>query len=194
MFSIKRTIVAVKHGHPGLPRCPVADHRPACRADAPASHGSGAPSRARILFAMDERIGHALRGSGRPLLACLPALAWAALIFVSSAQPSLSFAPDPGLDFVIRKTGHMGVFGILALLVWRAVAGTTTGRRLWAWALALTVLYAVTDELHQGFVGREATVRDVALDAAGAVIALTALAIVRAVRLRRARQGPSSPG
>jgi VanZ family protein len=105
-------------------------------------------------------------------MAWLPVIAWAALIFVSSAQPSISFAPDPGLDFVVRKAGHMGVFGILALLVWRAVARTTTRRPPWAWALGLTVLYAATDEWHQGFVGRDATVRDVAFDAAGALIAL----------------------
>jgi len=139
---------------------------------------------------MDERTRHALGGSGGRLLAWLPALAWAALIFVSSAQPSISFVPDPWLDFLVRKSGHMGIFGILALLIWLAVR-TTTGRRRWAWALGLAVLYAVTDEWHQGFAsGREASARDVAFDAAGAVIALTALAIVRAVRPRRA----SGPG
>lgn len=153
------------------------------------SDGSVA-SRARILLAMDERTRRSRPGLGRSVLAWLPAVAWAALIFVSSAQPSISFAPDPGLDFLVRKTGHMGVFGILALLAWRAVAITTSRRRPWAWALGLTVLYAVTDELHQGVVGRDAAVRDVAFDAAGAVIALTVLAIVRAVRPRRG----SSPG
>jgi hypothetical protein len=54
----------------------------------------------------------------------------------------LRFVPDPGLDFIIRKLGHMGVFGILALLLWRALVGTTAWRQLWAWAFVLTVLYA----------------------------------------------------
>ena len=60
----------------------------------------------------------ALRRSGRPVLAWLPAIAWAGLIFVFSAQPNLRFVPDEGLDFLVRKAGHMGIFGILALLLW----------------------------------------------------------------------------
>ena len=143
---------------------------------------------------MDERTLRARRGSGRPVLAWLPAVAWAGLIFVSSAQPSITFAPEPWLDFVVRKSGHMGVFGILALLLWRALTSTATWRWPWAWALGLTVAYAIIDEVHQGFAGREATLRDVGFDAAGAVIAVAVLVIVRAVRLRRARRRPSSPG
>jgi VanZ family protein len=85
-------------------------------------------------------------------VAWLPAIAWAGLIFAFSAQPNLRFAPDAGLDFLIRKAGHKAVFGILALLLWRAVAGTTTWRRPWASALVFAILYAITDELHQGFV------------------------------------------
>ena len=106
----------------------------------------------------------------------LPAIAWAGLIFAFSAQPNLRFVPDEFLDFVVRKLGHMGVFGILALLLWRALATTTAWRRPWAWALALTVLYAVTDELHQGGVaGRHASAVDVGIDAAGALIAVAAV-------------------
>ncbi len=67
-------------------------------------------------------------------MAWLPAVAWAALIFAFSAQPGLTFVPDEGLDLVVRKLGHMGIFGILALLLWRAVATTTRVRRPWAWA------------------------------------------------------------
>ena len=88
--------------------------------------------------------------------------------------------PDESLDFLIRKAGHIGVFGILALLSWRAVAGTMAWHRPWAWAQALTVLYAVTDEFHQGFVaGRHPSAVDVGIDAAGALIAIVAVGIVR---------------
>ena len=120
----------------------------------------------------------------RPLLSgWAPVGAWAALIFVLSAQPDLRFVPDAGLDFVVRKLGHMGVFGILALLSWRALAGTTAWRRPWAWAFALTVLYAASDELHQGFVaGRHLSAVDVGIDATGALIALATAALIRSRR------------
>jgi VanZ family protein len=117
--------------------------------------------------------------------AWLPAVAWAGLIFAFSAQPNLRFVPDDGLDFLVRKAGHMAVFGILALLALRAVATTTAWRRPWAWALALAVLYAITDELHQGFVaGRHPSPVDVGIDAVGALIAV--VAAVGIVRARRA--------
>jgi VanZ family protein len=124
-----------------------------------------------------------LRGSGQSLVAWLPAIAWAGLIFVFSAQPNLRFVPDAGLDFLVRKAGHMGIFGILALLLWRAIAGTAAWRRPWAWALALAVLYAVTDELHQGAVtGRHAAAVDVGIDATGALIAVVAVGLIRSRR------------
>jgi VanZ family protein len=132
---------------------------------------------------MDERRlrpAHAFR----PLLfGWLPAIAWAGLIFALSAQPNLRFAADAGLDFLIRKAGHMAVFGILALLLSRAVAGTTAWRRPWVAALGLAVLYAITDEVHQGFVaGPHESAVDVGIDATGALIAVVAIGLVRSRR------------
>ena len=121
-----------------------------CRADR-----VGVAWRAPYPVRMCEQKWRTLRGSGRPLLAWVPAIAWAGLIFAFSAQPNLRFVPDAGLDFLVRKAGHMGVFGILALLLWRAMAGTTAWRRPWAWALALAVLYAASDELHQEACGAD---------------------------------------
>src|SRR5665213_2630377 len=138
---------------------------------------------AGILSTMDERTPRALPASGRPLLAWAPVVAWAALIFLLSAQPNLRFVSDAGLDFVVRKLGHVGVFGILALLLWRALAGTTAWRRPWAWAFALTVLYAASDEFHQEFVaGRHPSATDVGIDALGAMIALVAVGLIRSRR------------
>ena len=120
------------------------------------------------------------------VLAWAPAIAWAALIFGASAQPDLTFVPDAGLDFAVRKLGHMAVFGILALLLWRAIAATTRLRRPWAWAIVLAILYAITDEMHQGLVsGRHAAPVDVLIDAAGALIAV---AIVQGTIRWRARR------
>ena len=56
-------------------------------------------------------------------------------------------------------------------------------RQPWAWAFALTVLYAASDELHQAFVaGRHLSALDVGIDATGALIALVAAGIVRSRR------------
>lgn len=129
----------------------------------------------------------------RRLGSWLPPIAWAALIFALSAQPDLRFVPDEGLDFLVRKVGHMAIFGILALLLWRAVTRTSAWRLPWAWALAIAILYAVTDELHQGVViGRHPSPVDVGFDAVGALLAV-ALASVVVVRTRR-RSQRLSPG
>ncbi len=68
---------------------------------------------------MDEGALRAIPALRSLLSGWLPVVAWTALIFALSAQPNLRFASDPGLDFVVRKLGHIGVFGILALLLWR---------------------------------------------------------------------------
>ncbi|MGK2850154.1 MAG: VanZ family protein [Candidatus Limnocylindrales bacterium] len=94
-------------------------------------------------------------------------------------MPDLRFLPDETVDFVVRKIGHMGVFGILALLVWRALAMTTAWRRPWAWAIVAAVLYAISDEVHQGVVsGRHASWVDVAIDTTGVLIAVTLVWLV----------------
>ncbi len=113
----------------------------------------------------------------------LPAAVWGAVIFAFSSQPNLRFVADDVIDLVVRKIGHMGVFGILAALVWFAIARTTSLPRPWMWAFAVTVLYAITDELHQGFVaGRHPSPVDVGIDVAGAVVALAAVGLIRSLR------------
>jgi VanZ family protein len=110
----------------------------------------------------------------------LPVAAWAGLIFFFSAQSDLRFLPDAGADFVLRKLGHAGVFGILALLLWRALAGTTAWRRPSAWAFVIAVLYAASDEWHQAFVsGRGPSAVDVGIDSIGAGVAIVAIAFLR---------------
>ncbi|MHB8398566.1 MAG: VanZ family protein [Candidatus Limnocylindrales bacterium] len=132
---------------------------------------------------MDDRTSPQVPAARSLLFGWVPVVGWMAFIFVLSAQPNLRFASDPGLDFVVRKIGHMGVFGILALLAWRALAGTTAWRRPWAWAFALTVLYAASDEFHQGFVaGRHPSAVDVGIDATGALLALLAVGLISSRR------------
>jgi VanZ family protein len=120
------------------------------------------------------------------VLQWLPVALWAALIFAFSAQPNLRFAQADSLDFLVRKAGHMFVFGVLAVLLWRALTSARIGRPVF-WSWLLTAAYAGSDELHQSFTaGRHPSPVDVGIDAVGALIALCFL--VAWIRLGHARR------
>ena len=93
---------------------------------------------------------------------------------------------------LLRKLGHLTEYAILAALWFRALH---VGRRLdsapSAWtALAISVVWAILDELHQTFVpSRTASPLDVILDASGVTLAILA-AHARAA-LRRPPPAPS---
>ena len=104
----------------------------------------------------------------------LPVLLWAALIWRLSAVPHLRIV-EAWWDYPLRKAAHMTVFGILARFLARALTGDT----YWPWkkifysSLAVTFLYACSDEWHQSFVaGRHGSPLDVLIDTAGAWCAL----------------------
>ncbi|OQP05204.1 teicoplanin resistance protein VanZ [Geobacillus sp. 46C-IIa] len=87
------------------------------------------------------------------------------------------------LNFLIRKAAHLTEFGILAVLVWRALFPRKVAY-IGAWLFATA--YAATDEWHQSFEpGRTATPKDVAIDSCGALIALVIVFVCR--RWRKAR-------
>jgi VanZ family protein len=116
----------------------------------------------------------------RPVaFAWLPVLAWCALIFWLSAMPSPEFSQDATWDVMIKKAGHVGIFGVLAVLVWRALTAST--RLAWSRPLAVVLVagYAATDELHQVFTsGRHPAITDVMIDTTGAVIAVLVVGFV----------------
>ena len=123
-------------------------------------------SHAGILPRMDEARSDPARAWRTLLSAWVPVVAWAALIFAFSAQPNLTFVPDAGLDFVVRKVGHMVVFGVLALVAWRAIArDDALAASVGMGDRADVLCTPISDELHQGFVaGRQASVVDLAID------------------------------
>ena len=96
----------------------------------------------------------------------LPPLALMGLIFFLSAQPDLK--TSLGLvDLVLRKIVHAAEFGLLWFLWLRAFRY----RAPW-WAVAVTLGYAATDEVHQLFVdGRGGSPLDWAIDAIGVAAA-----------------------
>lgn len=127
----------------------------------------------------------------------LPPLLWMAAIFIVSDQPSLPQAPDAFIDMLIKKTLHAAAYAILAWLWWRALDGrgeTSDHRaidlRRALTALAITGIYAISDEWHQTFVpGRMGKVTDVMIDVAGAIVAIATLAAGPAVAARGRRAG-----
>jgi hypothetical protein len=112
-------------------------------------------------------------------------LAWAGLIYAASDRPDLRVSSDDLLDFVLRKTAHMLVFGVLLVLVHNLLRGERwTARASLAGAWIATLAYACLDEWHQTFVrGRVGHPTDVAIDMIGATIALVTLSL-----LHRSRQ------
>jgi hypothetical protein len=124
------------------------------------------PPPARAVEAAVRAAAPATIGAVRLAARLLPPLALMALIFALSAQPDL----NSGLgvwDTILRKLVHMAEYGLLWFLWWRAL-----GYRLAPLAVAITLLYAGTDELHQTAVhGRHGSPWDWAIDAAGVGVA-----------------------
>ena len=99
--------------------------------------------------------GHVLRLWG-------PVVLWAGFIFALSSVPDLGTGLG-GWDLLLRKLAHAAEYAVLGALLVRALRRPGV-------AVALGVLYAVTDEVHQSFVaGRLGSPIDVAIDAVGVV-------------------------
>lgn len=117
---------------------------------------------------------------------------WMGLIFYLSHQSSPLGQHSGGMRSYL---GHVVVYGVLAVLLYRALrSGTPADDRerlalVLTAAFAVTVLYGVTDELHQAFVrNRTASEADLAVDAIGALVGLAAaLALDTGLERYRAR-------
>ena len=111
----------------------------------------------------------------------MPAAATAGLIFLVSHQAQIDI---PVADIIWDKVAHFLEYGFFTLtLAFGFTRGFAPDRRtLWPLVAAVIVasLYGVSDEFHQSFVGRDATVADWLADTAGAVF--MALALVAAFR------------
>ena len=103
-----------------------------------------------------------------------PPLLFGAWIFYQSAHPAPSVDVDiPHLDKIV----HGVIFGILALLLYRAlvtVPSVTNNITLKFWVAFIgAALYGVSDEIHQIFVpSRTADPWDALADAVGAIVFL----------------------
>jgi VanZ family protein len=94
------------------------------------------------------------------------------LIYLLSAQSDLPTPDTHWLRKLFSSSAHAFMYGVLAVL-WLRVLGR--GRWSGLVAFGLTMLYALSDELHQTFVpGRVADPWDLFCDALGAVVMLVA--------------------
>lgn len=132
----------------------------------------------------------------------LPPLLWTAVIFAASSDFFSSAhtgswlndiirsvfgrsLPEPQfgeLHYVIRKSAHVGEYGILGALLFRALrAGETLSWRAWWAAGAICIAAAVgsADEFHQIFVpSRTPSPWDVLIDTGGAALAQVIIRLV----------------
>jgi VanZ family protein len=120
----------------------------------------------------------------RALVRWLPAIAWAALIFFLSSRSRL---PEPPSILGWDKLQHALGYGAGGFLLARAAGVRGRGTIV---AVALGLLYGITDEIHQSFVpGRSCDVHDWYADAPGV---LAGAFIYRFITLRRDRGGRSA--
>ena len=101
----------------------------------------------------------------------LPALLIMLIIFWFSSQPNSSLPTFDWADVIVKKSGHVAGYALLALSYWHAFDFKRESRWI-AWLLA--ILYAATDEFHQSFtLGRHPSAWDVLIfDNLGALVSL----------------------
>ena len=118
----------------------------------------------------------------------LPVILWSGVIFLFSSWETPPSPQDTLLNFLLKKTAHLIEYAILYYLAFRAAntegshpserkdANLSSARYILP--LIFTLLYAVSDEIHQSFVsGRHGQTADVLIDSAGALIALLKIKI-----------------
>lgn len=106
------------------------------------------------------------------LIYWLPVSLWAGTIAYLSGIAGLSSDMTVFWDVFWRKLFHAAEFGLLNLLLWRALffSEELNFKKSLLVSLILTVLYAVSDELHQSFVpSRQCRWQDMAQDSLGAL-------------------------
>jgi len=103
----------------------------------------------------------------------LPLVLWMGLIFLGSSLPGAAISVDFWVNFLACKAIHIFEYFVLAVLfAYRNACGSFSKLQVLS-ALGFSLLYAVTDELHQTFVpGRTGAWTDVVIDGLGAAAGL----------------------
>lgn len=110
----------------------------------------------------------------KQLSAWLPVVIWAFLIFRLSSGTVPLASSVYWQDFAVKKSGHVILFGALAVLIYRGFRMEAVSRKRAAiLAVLFATFYGVTDEYHQMFTeGRTSRVRDVFIDSLGSTLVI----------------------
>lgn len=81
------------------------------------------------------------------------------------------------LNYSVRKSAHVFEYFVLGVLALNIFDAFNVKRRV-LFAIILCVLYAASDEFHQLFTGRTASVTDVLLDSAASIVGIYLLNLI----------------
>jgi len=99
-----------------------------------------------------------------------PVVVWAGVIFFFSNIPNLKTNLE--YDLLLRKMAHITEYFIFTFLLYRAFKGSFNMNYfgLFMYPATFSLLYAISDEIHQYFiVGRCCSNKDVLIDAIGII-------------------------
>ncbi|MBR4896028.1 MAG: VanZ family protein [Clostridia bacterium] len=100
-------------------------------------------------------------------------------------SPAEQFAEIEAWSFAVRKLAHFLIFAVLGFLTTAACSVDLGGKEAFLTALAIGIVYAATDEIHQAFVpGRACQFRDVLIDASGVLLGAGSFTLIRLIRRR----------
>ena len=99
----------------------------------------------------------------------LPPVLWMVLIFYLSTFERALISEKRILNFLFFKTLHVLEYGLLYFLIFRAFFTLKVAKKkLYIVSFVISLVYAISDELHQTFVPtREGKLRDIFIDLGG---------------------------
>lgn len=109
----------------------------------------------------------------KKILSWLAVFVWLVVIFMLSAMRGSGENSYSLFYFIERKSFHVIEYFILAGLCYQALTLSFSMKKALSVAAVFSFAYAAIDEWHQTFVfGREGTLRDVAIDLIGIILAV----------------------
>ena len=92
---------------------------------------------------------------------------------LKKVMPNVAFDVE-GFHYLVRKNAHFFVYLVLGLLVVNGLRSSgIKGYKKIGISIAICVLYAISDEVHQLFVpGRAGQIKDVLIDSSGAIVGI----------------------